>query len=630
MKRKLIAVSSALALMIAAYAGVSFYAGARLKTESDRAIDILNAHLSRKWSDQVQITQTNYVRGIFSSEGTYVLTFPSSKDPSIRPEIIFTNEIQHGPFPVLEVMRGNLRPLMASIHTIIQENPYTQALFTANAGKSFLNGHTIIDLKGVSTLDWSAVALDYTQEATRSKFGGATLQATIGADFSTSLGELKIASLNISDGKSSVDMQGGSIHTNTRIGSFDLNIGASGVTIDSLTIATLDKPSLIAKKISSQMTLNEKASVLDGQLIYNIGALEINQKDWGKISLTAAYDKLDGTALKSLVDLNNSLMTRSLTNPVEADLITTSDLKQFWLGIQSLLKGNPSIRIEPFSWQTSDGESSFSLKAAFAATNTPPNGMGLSSNPVSALEATLRISRPMLAGLMSQFMQNHGTSSAQAKTRTDKEIKSMLDAAQQKKIGKLEGDTFVSQLSFEKNVLKINDHTLPLETITSYITSMIPSAWMFEESSSAQDRPDETAEIQHLDPSALATILTAADFNFEETRDDQGDPILKVNPGTSGAAKIDFSFIGCGTDPTCEDVLLRATYSPDKPVALKVANDWNLRNRWARAYVNEKNEAVIEMDINAYGGIGHDALEAMVNTFFKIVGDFSKELGNKK
>jgi hypothetical protein len=32
------------------------------------------------------------------------------------------------------------------------------------------------------------------------------------------------------------------------------------------------------------------------------------------------------------------------------------------------------------------------------------------------------------------------------------------------------------------------------------------------------------------------------------------------------------------------------------------------------------------MDINAYGGIGGDALEAMVNTFFKIVSDFSKEL----
>jgi hypothetical protein len=89
-------------------------------------------------------------------------------------------------------------------------------------------------------------------------------------------------------------------------------------------------------------------------------------------------------------------------------------------------------------------------------------------------------------------------------------------------------------------------------------------------------------------------------------------------------------FVGCGTDPTCEDVLLRATYSPDKRIALKVANDWNHRNRWARAYVNEKREAVIEMDISAYGGIGRDAVEGMVNTFFKIVRDFSKELNESK
>ena len=57
-----------------------------------------------------------------------------------------------------------------------------------------------------------------------------------------------------------------------------------------------------------------------------------------------------------------------------------------------------------------------------------------------------------------------------------------------------------------------------------------------------------------------------------------------------------------------------------------MANDWNLRNRWARAYVNDKREAVIEMDISAYGGIARDAVEGMVNTFFKIVRSFSKEL----
>jgi len=190
----------------------------------------------------------------------------------------------------------------------------------------------------------------------------------------------------------------------------------------------------------------------------------------------------------------------------------------------------------------------------------------------------------------------------------------------------MEGDQFVSTLTFEKDAFKVGGHTIPTDALKTYLASSIPAAWMIEETTTTQDRPDETAEIKHLDPSVLATILTSADFNFEETRDEQGDPLLKVSPGHTGAAKIDISFIGCGTDATCEDVLLRATYSPDKPVALKVANDWNIRNRWARAYVNDKNEAVIEMDINAYGGIGHDALEAMVNTFFKIVGDFSKDL----
>jgi hypothetical protein len=32
------------------------------------------------------------------------------------------------------------------------------------------------------------------------------------------------------------------------------------------------------------------------------------------------------------------------------------------------------------------------------------------------------------------------------------------------------------------------------------------------------------------------------------------------------------------------------------------------------------------MDISAYGGIGQDAIESMVSTFFKLVRDFSKEL----
>jgi hypothetical protein len=175
-------------------------------------------------------------------------------------------------------------------------------------------------------------------------------------------------------------------------------------------------------------------------------------------------------------------------------------------------------------------------------------------------------------------------------------------------------------------VFKVNGQAVSADTLLTLASSFVPAGWLAAEPVASADGPDEAAATRHLDPSVLASILTAADFSFEEIKDEQGDPLLKVAPGDSGAAKIDMLFVGCGSDPSCEDVLLRATYSANKPDALKVANDWNLRKRWARAYVNDKREAVIEMDISAYGGIGRDAVEGMVNTFFKIVRSFSKEL----
>ena len=630
MNRKLLAVGMALLLVVATYAGASFYAGMRIQAETDRAVEMLNAHLSRKWSDQIQISQSSYSRGIFSSTATYVLTFPSSKDPSIRPEIIFTNQIEHGPLPARALMQGQFSPMMAILYTTIDPNPYTQAVFTALGGKPLMNGYTRLDMQGIASLNWTAPAVQYAQEEFSTQFGGASLKATIGADFSSSKGTLTIDSLMLGDSHSSIDLQGVTVQTDTRIGSFDLNIGTSQASVDRLTMTRPDKSTFTFEKLNSQLKLNEKASMLDGQVSYEAGAILINQQNWGKLSLTASYAQLDGTALKSLIDLNNSLLTRSLTNAPESDLLTTADLKQFWLGVQALLKSSPTFNINPLLWITPEGESTFNLNTAFTPAETTATGMGLASNPISSVKASLEVSRPMVAGLIAQSNQQSGMTAAQVKTKTEREIKSLLDIASQIKIGKLEGEKFVSRLTFEKNVLTVNERAIPLKSITDYLYAAMPADWLFQETPSKQDKPDESVEIKHLDPSVLATILTAADFNFEQVRDEQGDPLLKVSPGNSGAAKIDISFIGCGADPTCEDVLLRATYSPNKPVALQVANDWNIRNRWARAYVNDKNEAVIEMDISAYGGIGRDALEAMVSTFFKIVGDFSKDLKDAK
>ena len=463
----------------------------------------------------------------------------------------------------------------------------------------------------------------------RSNFTGAELKAEVGPSLSFTRGALVLKGLTLSDEQNSFDIQNSRIHADTTQGSFGLNLGTSGAEIGSLSLTVPNTIDLKAENILSRFSLKENGALIEGSAQYEVGALALNKKDWGKITFAADYGKLDGKGLRSLLDLNSSLVSRSMNNPQEADLINASDVKQFWQSLHILSQAAPTLQISPLAWQTKDGTSQFELKAAFAPTNIKPNGIGLSSNPLDTLEGKLTLSRPMIAGLLMQNMQSKGMTAAQSKSRTDAEIKTMLDAVSQFKIGKFEGDTLTVKLSFEKNKFQINGQPMSIDKLFQFLASAVPSAWL-EEESTKQDKPDETSEIKHLDPSVLASILTTSDYAFEEGKDDEGDPILKIRPGSTGAEKIEFIFIGCASDPTCEDVLLRATYSPDRAVALKVVNNWNLRNRWARAYVNDKREAVIEMDISAYGGIGREAVEGMVNMFFKIVGDFSKDLNQTK
>lgn len=626
MNKKLIGVVGALALLFALYAGTSWYIGGRVQADTETVVDSLNTYIAKNWSEQVRVTQRSYQRGIFTSQASYILSFPATKNSAVKPEVLVVNRITHGAISLLQIAQGNTDWLSASIHTTLEPTTFTAALFKATGGQSLIEGRTQLSVKGVAKLDWLVRPVDHTQDTVRSRFAGATLVAELGPAFSYTKGELKVEALNITDGTVTLEIKSSRLHTDTHPGQSGLNIGVSGADIGELTLTSLNFPTVSAKKINTRLILDEKANLLSGQSHYDIERLTIDKKDWGTLQLTASFDKLNSNTVKSLTELYSEILTRSLNNPPEADLITAADLKQFWGHIQTLVKNNPTLRLDPLIWQTENGQSSLTLSTVLAPVDLRSSGVGLSGNPIQAIDVTIALSRAMAVGVLATGLEASGVKSAQAKVTAEKDIAAALDGAAKLKLGTLKGDRLVSQLSFKDNVFKVNGQAVSADTLLTLASSFVPAGWLAAEPVASADGPSEAAASRHLDPSVLASILTAADFSFEEVKDEQGDPLLKVSPGDSGAAKIDMLFVGCGTDPSCEDVLLRATYSPNKPEALKVANDWNLRNRWARAYVNDKQEAVIEMDISAYGGIGRDAVEGMVNTFFKIVRSFSKEL----
>lgn len=127
---------------------------------------------------------------------------------------------------------------------------------------------------------------------------------------------------------------------------------------------------------------------------------------------------------------------------------------------------------------------------------------------------------------------------------------------------------------------------------------------------------------------SVGAAITNAGYSYTETTDSAGAPMLEVYVGSLPAQQVVVLFYECGGKPaTCEDIMLWSWYALPQRVSADTINAWNASQRWTRAYIDSDKDPVLEMDINATGGIGGDALQILVNTYFHAASDFATHLG---
>jgi hypothetical protein len=104
----------------------------------------------------------------------------------------------------------------------------------------------------------------------------------------------------------------------------------------------------------------------------------------------------------------------------------------------------------------------------------------------------------------------------------------------------------------------------------------------------------------------VAAVLDSLGRTYEIKTSQEGEKYIEINPQSDiPAEQLIITFYDCSPEGACEDILLWSWY--DITPRLQVVNQWNADERWTRAYVDNDQDAVLEMDINATGGIGIDA-----------------------
>lgn len=118
----------------------------------------------------------------------------------------------------------------------------------------------------------------------------------------------------------------------------------------------------------------------------------------------------------------------------------------------------------------------------------------------------------------------------------------------------------------------------------------------------------------------VAAALKNAGYPAEIAKDRSGGPLIK---STSGTAKFGVFFYQCGGQSRCKSVQFSAGFSQRGIKAAKLA-DWNRNRRFGRAWQDNTADPWVEMDIDATRGLPSDVLEANVDRWISVLGEFQK------
>ncbi|MEL6978287.1 MAG: YbjN domain-containing protein [Pseudomonadota bacterium] len=119
------------------------------------------------------------------------------------------------------------------------------------------------------------------------------------------------------------------------------------------------------------------------------------------------------------------------------------------------------------------------------------------------------------------------------------------------------------------------------------------------------------------DPNEIHQI--ASGFGAAElATSNDGDPLIR---GRMSGVRYIVLFYGCTDGVNCRTIQFYTAFQ--KQVTDEKMNDWNRTKRFGRAYRDNEGDAVIEMDVNLFGGVTKKNLDDTFDYYRLVLDEFT-------
>lgn len=131
-------------------------------------------------------------------------------------------------------------------------------------------------------------------------------------------------------------------------------------------------------------------------------------------------------------------------------------------------------------------------------------------------------------------------------------------------------------------------------------------------------------QVSVADPASLVAALQKAGYKAKLTYE-EGKPEIE---SSAAGATFYLYFQNCESKDGCEDIMIQSAYDMAKDaVTLATINSFNRDNRWARAYLDDEDDPVLEFDLLFAGKqMDEAAFIEGVKAWDEVLGRFHKAI----
>lgn len=449
----------------------AWYTGTRLEGVLGDAVQQGNQQLQaalvgHEGSASVQLLSLE--RHFFTSTAHYKFTFQAPELNDGQPvELLFEDNIEHGPFPWTRLKNLNLVPVMAASNTTLEKNIFSERWFAMTNGQSPLTGQFSIGYDRAAQGRVELLPFEFDDQNGSLKFSGFTLNASGTANGEKLEANGVLGSFDVTatseEGPVHLLLKDVTFNTGGTKGKSGFYLGHSDAKAASVTFQAANQPALVLKDLVNTSLLQEVEGNLAAQVSYDIANISVGGKDVGSSQMLWKFANFDIASTKNLLQfyqdkIQPQAQAAAATGERFTPHLSSADQALVQAEVGKLLAAKPHIELEKLSLKTANGESRLTLSVDLGnPTSLDQPGSVLFKQLLTNVDAKLLLSKPMIKDLATLQAQSAGlTDPAAIAQNAQGAADSVGGMAIMFQLGKVEGDNIVSNLHYANDVVDFN------------------------------------------------------------------------------------------------------------------------------------------------------------------------------